>query len=514
LCYSEIYDDIWMRIMSENQFVEVTYGNVSIEAPPKKLSQRYGGKTVDGLVFLRTAAINSFFVGLAVLILTITAIEMLRKPVIIEKIGLPQQLSDLGYSESVAASRLWDAILEIQKVSGTAKTQTPVQTATAQLNLIEPSTGLSLQSITQMLRQIFRMEQTRIAGEFICGDPECTKPKIVLRLRVITSEGMTVLPDKPMGAQNMDAYFKVSALKLLKEIDPYIVAAYYYRSNEDPDRSIEMARKLVADNHPHAAWAANLLANDEYTRGNYQAAIKLYDESSKLAEYHKMSGFALPWYNWGLSLAALGDHKAALLEFERATIEDDDFALAWLGWGISLAKLGRHEKAIEKFEYALKIDSKDASAWYSLGLRHAAKGRHEEAIEKFEYATQIDSKDASAWYSLGLSHAEIGDHDAALLSFERATTEDSDFVLAWLSWGTSLTKLGRHDEANEKYEIATQAASGAASIWLGWSHNLDAQGRPKEASEKRKTSIQYSHENAVGGSGNKAGTPKPSEPEM
>ncbi|SLN57843.1 Tetratricopeptide repeat protein [Roseovarius litorisediminis] len=376
--------------MPENQFVEITYGDLVLTAPAEPRKNRRQ-QFVDWLVFLRSTIINSVVIGSIVAVLAVTAIELLRRPVIIEEIGLPRKLSDMGYSGSVAAHRLWDAVQTIQDNSGTLKPQTSLMTASRQLDVVEPGTGISLQGLTQMLRELLGLKQTRIAGEIICLDSDCASRSLALRLRVITDQGMQIVSAGEIGGQSVDEYFIASALKLLEKIDPYVVAAYYYDNPADREKSLQIARQLVDIDHKHAAWGANMIANMEYRNGNIDASVRWYETSTALANSHGMHGFALPWYGWGVSLGRLERHKEAIEKFERAATENPELASVWLGWGASLAKLGQHEQAIGKYEKATQLDSGLASAWLGWGVSLARLGQLEDAKGKYQHWTEIVS---------------------------------------------------------------------------------------------------------------------------
>ena len=388
--------------MPDNQFIEVSYGNVTLAAPaPKPPSKPRRERFVEWLVFLRSLTINVVVIGSIIAVLAVTARDLFRQPVIIEEIGLPKALTDRGYSGTVAAHRLWDAIQNIQDNSGTAKPQTTLLTSSRQLDVVEPGTGISLQGLTQMLRAVFGLKQTRIAGEVICLDPDCSAKSLALRLRVLTGDGMEVVSAGPVGNQTIEAYFNRSALMLLEEIDPYVVAAYHYDRPDNQEQSIIIARNLVARDHKHAAWAANMIANHEQESGKFNDAVLWYKRSIKLAEDSKMTGFALPWYGWGNLLRSNGVLDEAIDKYARAAEVDPHFALSWYNLGVTLGDLGDHQQAIDKFSRATDENPNFSSAWLGWGVSLAKLGRHEEAVEKFRRATQEDSDSASAWLAWG-----------------------------------------------------------------------------------------------------------------
>lgn len=445
--------------MADQQFVQASYGPVTLSvqtpAPPPEPPTAKSrpplltrAQVIEWLTFLRSFTINMVVIGSVVTVLVVTGRDLLRQPIIIEEIALPKSLTNQGYSGAVAAHRLWDAILDIQNNSGTMKQQTSLLTASRQLDVVEPGSGISLQGLTQMLRELFGLQQTRIAGEVICLDPKCSPRALALRLRVINGQGMEVVSAGPKGSESIDAYFRKSAIMLLEKIDPYVVAAYHYGQPGGREKSVRIARELVRRGHENAPWAANLLANWEHERGNFKEAERWFKVSTELSESVKMQDFAVPWIGWGNLMMSQQNYGAAIEKFKTATRLQPDFALAW----------------------------------YSLGDTQRAIGQHDAAVKSFERATQANDALAYAWMGWGTSLAAMGQHEEAVEKFRRATVEDRNLKAAWIAWGASLSALGQAKEADEKYRFAGQDITG------GLLTDIDS-GAIREGVEKARTRL-------------------------
>jgi len=362
---------------------------------------------VKWLQFLQSALLNLIVVVSLLALVGVTVKELFRRPVIIEEIGLPEALSKRGLTGVVTAHRLWDAMVEVQDGSGTIKPRTSLITSARQLNVVEPGTGLSLQSLTQVLRALFGLTQTRISGEIICAADDCATENLQLRLRVFSGAGTRIVSAGVVGETPIPDYFLNSALAVLRVVDPYVVASYLYEDEVTRPDAIALAKDMLRDRHPQRAWAANLLGKLEYDRGNPDAAIEWYRKSIAIAKTAGPKHWALPWNGWGTGLGDLGRHEEAIAKYRRATELDPEDASPWYNWGTGLGDLGRHEEAIAKYRRATELDPEDASLWYNWGNSLGGLGRHEEAIAKYRRATEIDPEFAHPWHNWAVTLSQF-----------------------------------------------------------------------------------------------------------
>lgn len=368
-------------------------------------------RIVEWVQFIRTLSVNLLIVVSVGVSITLLIREMLREPVIIEEVSLPPTLTAQGYSGAVAAQRLWDAISEIQVKSETHKVKTALISADRQLDVAEPGTGISLQQLTQALRTMLNLRQTRIAGEVLCASPDCVVSEMRLRLRVFQGGEMHVLDSDPIGSRSLDGYFHASAMNVLEVIDPYVLAAYLYYYEFRHDDAVGIAENLLRRQHPQSAWAANLIGNHFLDQDQPDAALPHYRRALILAEEFGPDEFPEPHTNIGLAMIELGDHQSAIQQFWNAIeINSGNFEV-WRALGRALLAEGDPHAAAERLEVAAQLAPDDTLTWTVWGEALTAAGRHQEAFKKFHTAVDIDPFDTRsrmAWRHALSDYVESG----------------------------------------------------------------------------------------------------------
>ncbi|MFQ5566900.1 MAG: tetratricopeptide repeat protein, partial [Paracoccaceae bacterium] len=317
-------------------------------------------------VAVRSVVVNALLLVSLFAIIGFTVAELRRKVVVIEPIQLPATLLKLGYSEDVAAFRLWDEVVRINQSTPTAKDRVTLLPASQRMDFEAPGAGISLQAVVHVLRPFIGLEETRIAGEFICATTYCKPEGPALRLRVFRNDGMKIISLPPIGDQTNEAevgrYFHKAALALLAELDPYLVAFYHYQTDKAVAR--RAALRLTGSTNPQRKWALNLLGVIAADSGDHDAAIDWYQRAIAAAETDE---FAIAYANWGDSLRALGDLDGAIVKYRRATELDPENAFYYTNWGNALSDKGDLEGAVAKYTQATKIDPGNVFAYNNWG---------------------------------------------------------------------------------------------------------------------------------------------------
>ena len=152
-----------------------------------------------------------------------------------------------------------------------------------------------------------------------------------------------------------------------------------------------------------------LQANSEYLKGNFDAALKSFDEMKALAP---------------------GDPRLPAAR------------------GEVLLSMSRLEEAEKEFAAALRLDPKRSTNWSRLGFIQAQLGKKDEARQSLQKALALHPKDFNALEQLGELAEERGDHDEAVRDFTQAAeaapdASKSDLLVRAVD---VLTKQGRQDE--------------------------------------------------------------------
>jgi tetratricopeptide (TPR) repeat protein len=391
----------------------------------------------------------------------------------------------MGYSEDVAAFRLWDDVMLINDSTPTAKDRVTLLPSSQQMDFEAPGAGISVQMVLRILRPFFGLDQTRITGEFLCTTEDCARESLALRLRVFRGGTMRIISLPTIGEEtgggDIDAYFHAAALELLRELDPYVVAFFLYQT--DKAAAEREALQLVGPTHPQRKWALNLLGFIAADRGDYDEAIGFYQRAITADE---TEGFAIAHTNWGDALRAKGDYDEAIEHYQQALAIDPRHSVAYSGWANALADKGDMAAALEMHARAAEVDPESAFAYAHWGNALYTSGDLDGAIEKYSRATEIDPTYALGYYNWGVALEAKGDRDGAIAKYIRATELDPEDAGAITSWALVLRAKGDLDGALERFAQAAAIEPGNAFIFNNWGITLGAVGKLEMAIEKFK----------------------------
>ncbi len=141
-------------------------------------------------------------------------------------------------------------------------------------------------------------------------------------------------------------------------------------------------------------------AKDQFDRGNYREAEKIYDKALAKAPNNL---YLLS--NKGVVLFRQQKYKLAEEAFRKAiaVAPEDDFSHCTLG--IVAYQQGKFDDAIQALTRALAINSKNPTAHNYLGITASQKGWQEAAQKELETATAIDPNYADAHFNLAVVFA-------------------------------------------------------------------------------------------------------------
>jgi tetratricopeptide (TPR) repeat protein len=408
--------------MSEPTIFSVQPGPVRIETGPL---QRRGGpplhdRLVRWLTLSRLVAVNAAILLVAIVATLAVSRALFDGQIVLEPIGVPDSLRDEGLDPAIAAQRLADAISDVYVVATAPRTvalpagggerwlsSLSVSTAAGQPDLVDPKSGLSFRSASRFLRTMLGIEDRRISGEFLCPALACAPDRLALTLRYHAGGKTAVITPGPVGERGLESYMQDAALRLLEEIDPAVVAAYLFQRDEklggSAAKALLLARRLQIEGGEDAVWGTYMLGLIEQSQGNHRAAAQVFQKAIDLDADLGGGGFAPAHVAWGVSLAAMNEHEAAVARFDAALAIAPAYANAHFNRGRSLAALrGRTNEAVAAFEAAIAEDPAMARAHRELAfvLRQLGKtveaNQHEmvadELATNLELASYVESK--------------------------------------------------------------------------------------------------------------------------
>lgn len=165
------------------------------------------------------------------------------------------------------------------------------------------------------------------------------------------------------------------------------------------------------------------------------------------------SGFAEPYYNTGVALAANNEQTKAVQYFTEAIDHDSKYGEAYNARGEAREKLSQYkhadpklsEDAFEDFSAAVKFGYRPALL--NLARAYLRRADADKAAENFNQALAYDDKSALAYWGRGQALALKGDHAAAVEDFNRALSLDGDLLGAYFSRGVSYDELNKAEAA-------------------------------------------------------------------
>lgn len=393
---------------------------------------------------LRTMFINIGFFAAILLLIPAVGSQFSTNAVVIEPIAVPQILADRGLTSEVAANRLWDGLQEFAQSASVARATIVAIPDSQRVEFSLPDSGISLDSVSQQIRQFFGFHETHIAGEIVCDTADCAPSGQRLRLRVIrNSSDIIDLP--PIGDRPAADYFRDAAASVFDVLDPFVAIAAHALA--DPEGAASRARRLTVANHPDAKWAHNLLGDIAHNADDAETAILNYRAALALD-----GGFNLARINLARALADSGDFAGADATLaEAVAMEPQAAGLPIARAEIALAK-GDREAAVDAFLAAAEQAPVDPMPLARAGELELLLGRTDQGIGHLEEALDLDPGHADALRLLGGAYRADGDLAAAERLFKDWADYTPDSVEAHLALAELLLERNDREGATEHYD--------------------------------------------------------------
>lgn len=129
------------------------------------------------------------------------------------------------------------------------------------------------------------------------------------------------------------------------------------------------------------------------------------------------------WVTHGEINEALGNHKEAIQNYDKAIELNPEYCVAVFRRGRSKRALGRYEEAImaiQDYDKAIELDPNDAVAFRNRGYSKQSLHQHQEAIKDYDKAIELDPNDAVAFRNRGYCKQIVGRDEEAIQDYDKA----------------------------------------------------------------------------------------------
>jgi len=192
--------------------------------------------------------------------------------------------------------------------------------------------------------------------------------------------------------------------------------------------------------------------DDQYKKGNYDAAIKDYSEGIKL-----QPDIPKAYSRRGFTYFSKGDFAQAILDFNKALELNPKDAKTYYRRGNAFVHNRLDlEHAIPDFTQATQLDPKDPWGFYGLGVSYSLKRDFNKALSDLTRAIELNPHFAEAYNSRAEAYVGEDNYDQAISDFTQAIKygTSSDSISPYLGRGECFACKGDEDRAISDFKMA------------------------------------------------------------
>ncbi len=422
---------------------------------------------------IRSSMLNLAFLAFLAVLVPLLIAQFRRDQVIIEPIAVPEALVRRGLTETVVANRLWDGLQDVKLAARTSKETIDSLPDSRSVDFSIPDSGFSIESFVFHTRKLFNSYETRIAGEIVCADVDCSPSALTLRLRVIR-DSVVVLDLPPVGDTAERVYFSDAAAAVLAILDPFVALAA--TSETQPIKATTLARRLIRAHHKDAKWAHNLIGIIRENEGDIASALAEYRAALALDPV-----FVPARVNLGNVLLTSGDTEGARQAYQIVRDFEPQNVAAAEGFAKLALAAGDNAAAVQHYLNAAEWDPVDPRYLTSAGRIEMASGRSTEGEDLLRRALELDPGYLPAFAELAAMHLGNGDYAAAERFYRDAADYAPDNPEAQAAHGQILAILKEWDGAANRYQRAAILAPESIAYQREHAIILHRMGQVKQA---------------------------------
>ena len=128
----------------------------------------------------------------------------------------------------------------------------------------------------------------------------------------------------------------------------------------------------------------------------------------------------------------------------------------FIGEGVRLAAIGEHEAAIQNFDEAIQLDEERSFVYKQRGASYKALGQYEAAITDYNEAIRQNGEDVNAYYNRGVSQYALQDYAVAIADFDVVIQLDPEFVNAYSRRADAHEAMGNVEAATRDRAVVAE----------------------------------------------------------
>ncbi len=281
-------------------------------------------------------------------------IEPLKMPMYFEESGMTGDLASLELSDqlNIIMSKGWS-------LSGLELVERSKQEIVEDVVIFD----ISLNSVKALFRYSLGIENKSISGTlFKSGEALFLSISVSGENTITLSKNLKEIESEYSALTNLTSE---AALLILHKIDPFVLASYYW-STEETTKSIELAKEIIHKKGKDSANAFLLWGEILNQQGEYNLAIEKFQESLKIKPTMSLAYNAI-----GNIHLNTGEYSASIEYFRDAVKYRSNLTDAWFQWGAALYFLDDYKGAIRKFNHTLSLDRNYHAAYNEMSYAYA-----------------------------------------------------------------------------------------------------------------------------------------------